>query len=53
MDPYNEVSYQLAITLARQMLADGLIRPDDFEKFDAYLREEYKPVLVAMTKNLT
>ena len=53
MDPFNELSYQFAVAMARQMLADGLIKPDEFEKFDAYLREKYQPVLAAMTKNLT
>ena len=53
MDPYNELSYQLAVTLARHLLADGLITPDDFEKFDAYLREKYQPVLATLTRNLT
>jgi len=40
-----EMLYQMTLSIARTLLKDGLIFPDEFKKIDAFLKAKYNPVL--------
>jgi hypothetical protein len=39
-----EMRYQAMMAISQQMLNEGLLSADDFEKIDIYLREKYQPI---------
>ena len=40
----NEVDYQMAIQLAKQMESEGIISLQDFTKIDRLYTEKYQPI---------
>jgi len=39
-----EMRYQAMMAISQQMLNEGILSADDFEKIDGYLREKYRPI---------
>lgn len=42
---YNEMMYQLSISVAKNMLKNGLVSIDDFNKMNCILLEKYRPFI--------
>lgn len=40
-----EMHYQLSLSIARSMLRQGIITPDDLRVIDTKMREKYRPLL--------
>ncbi len=41
----NEIVYQMTMSAARQMVEKGLLREDEYQKYDTKMRRKYAPII--------
>ena len=47
-----EIVYQMTMTLARKMVAEGMITKEEYKAFESKMQEKYKPIIGELITNI-
>ena len=47
-----EIVYQMTMSVARKMIAEGLITEDEYRDFEVKMQEKYRPIIGEVFSNI-
>ena len=49
---HREIMYQMTMSVARKMIAEGLLTRDEYRAFESEMQKKYKPIIGELFSNI-